>query len=317
MGKYRDTAGGPGPVIIILIILAALVPLAILLGPQLLQSVLSGIPQFPPQVPLPEIPPAGSNATQALPEDAQRYYSLKELSCGTLSKNFLIVADDVSAGSVGGLIAEIPEELDVAEAIVKENDYNQTTKTYVRGIQMKKVFISGNRTHTTIWKDGRVYQCSPSCTMNLLGDAGWQSYLEGLEKMRSGCAHFGRTGLPASVNITKLLRFEHTGRKLIGGFQCENFLVFANKTYASSLMNSTALNEDQRTLLWGLAHLEGPVEECLDDGIGIIVYRSITLDLKDSYKFDFGPGGYMRVKSETRLTYFTDNVPESFLALPG
>src|SRR4029453_15708654 len=101
------------------------------------------------------------------------------------------------------------------------NDYNQTTRTYVRGDQMKKVFLSGNLTHTMIWKEGRLYQCDSTCTMRLLGDEGWQSYLDMISEMKSGCAYFGRTKLPESVNMTKLLTIKKTGRKSINGFQCE------------------------------------------------------------------------------------------------
>jgi hypothetical protein len=136
--------------------------------------------------------------------------------------------------------------------------------------------------------------------------------------MRTRCAHFGKTKLPASVDISRLMKVERTGTKTINGFRCEAFLIRGNSTYAESLLPSNmSLDEDQRAILWLLSHLAGPVEECLDDGTGILVYRNITLDLTGSYRFDYAPGGYMHVNQQTMLTYYTDNVPESFLALPG
>jgi hypothetical protein len=259
-----------------------------------------------------------SNATSAqLDPDAEKYYRLKNISCATLSKNFLIEATDVSKGEISGLMNTSPAEGLAAQSIASQDDYEQDVRTYVRGDWMKKVIETGGMQHTTIWKEGRIYQCNPNCTMHLLGDAGWQAYLDSLEKMRTDCAYFGRTKMPSSVDMSRLLRFSSAGRREINGFRCEDFLIFGNKTYAKSMLASNvSFSEDQRALLWAIAHLSGPVEECLDDGVGITVRRSISLDLTKSYMFDYAPGGYMRIGQGTNLTYFTDNVPESFLGLP-
>jgi hypothetical protein len=125
------------------------------------------------------------------------------------------------------------------------------------------------------------------------------------------------TKMPDSVDIGRLLEIRNTGRVERNGFRCENFQIRGNATYAQAILDSNAsLSEDQRALLWSLTHLDGPLEECIDDGVGVAVYRNLTLDLTKSYRFDFAPGGFMRINQQTELAYFTDNVPESFLALP-
>src|SRR4030095_3416623 len=146
MRQKESSSIGPGVVLITLLIcLAAFIPVLIIFGPQLLDKIKLPEPETPPE-PAPSLPP-----------EAQAYYDLKNTSCRTLSKNFLLVTDDASKGTLAGMKAASPDEYVVALRIATENDYNQTTRTYVRGDQMKKVFLSGNLTHTMIWKEGRLY----------------------------------------------------------------------------------------------------------------------------------------------------------------
>ncbi len=302
--------------ILLIMALAVFVPAALFLGPMVIEKLQAM--EMPSLGGLPRPPGGYGNGTapaEPADPDAALYFRLKNLSCSTLGDDFLIVTEDYSEGSYSGLSGE---EAEVAEIMLKAYSYNQTTKTYVRGDQMKKVILSPAGNHTTIWKDGRIYQCNPGCSMRLLGDAGWQAYLDGLEAMRSGCAYFGRTAMPDSVDMGRLLLIERTGRAEIGGFRCEGFEIRGNSTYAGSLLASgRAFDDDQRALLWMLAHQASPVEECLDDGTGIVVRRRVALDLTGAYRFDYAPGGFMRVGQATDLTYFSDSVPESFLALPG
>ncbi|MFN7991454.1 MAG: hypothetical protein U0R44_04830 [Candidatus Micrarchaeia archaeon] len=253
----------------------------------------------------------GPSADEAL------YYSLKNRSCQTLSHDFLIVTEDRAVGSIVGLVPSVPEEIPLAESIAASNDLNQTVRTYVRGQEMKKVVSDKVRNATLIWKDGRLYQCGDRCSMRLLGDAGWQSYLDSLEKMRTGCAYFGRTPMPPQVNMSRLLRITRTGRQEIGGFRCEGFLLAADRSYAEWILANQSLDQDQQAVVWGLARQAAPFFECLDDGNGIIVSRNITLDLSRVYRFGYSPGGGMFVSQQTSLTYFGDSVPESFMGIPG
>src|SRR5512135_104825 len=55
------------------------------------------------------------NATPPLPRDAQRYYLLKNISCSTLSRDFLIVTEDETDGTVSGLVPKIPQESFIAQ----------------------------------------------------------------------------------------------------------------------------------------------------------------------------------------------------------
>lgn len=308
--------------ILVLIFLSVFVLLALLFSPQIIAYVRSlniTVPgEMPPLPNITGIPGTGNKAAPqagpAMPKDMLLYYSLKNKSCETLSKDFLIATHDESHGSASGLSGN---EAEAASLMLEDFESVSDTRTYVRGDMMKKVISTPSGNHTTIWKDGRIYQCNPNCTMKLLGEAGWQAYLDSLSEMRSGCAHFGRTAIPASVNLTRLLWIENTGKVEKNGFRCENFMVSGNRTYALALLNSSLqLDSNQRALIWSLAHQYAPVEECLDDGVGTVVYRSVPIDLTKSYRFEFAPGGYMHVKAETTLTYFSDNVPESFLALP-
>ncbi len=318
--RYKDKSSVFDVIPILLLLgFGTILLLILLFSPQIIEFARTlELPSAEGIAPLIEIPaqPAAQNQSAAPTlTDAERlYFSLKNKSCQTLSKDFLIVTTDVSEGSLSGLSGF---EEDAAKLMLRDFVANQTTKTYVRGDMMKKVIISGGAEHTTIWKDGRLYQCNPNCTMRLLGDSGWQAYLDGLERMRTGCAYFGRTAMPDSVDIGRLLDIRSTGREERGGFRCEGFLITGNSAYAESLLQSNmSLTEDQRALLWSLSHLDSPIEECIDDGVGVAVYRSITLDLTGIYRFDFAENGFMHVTQETELGYFTDSVPESFLALP-
>ncbi len=283
-------------------IIVALLGALIFFGPQL------GLPQIQITV----VPDEPEDPGPVLPADMQRYYDLKNVSCSTLSNDFLISTHDVANGSLSGIIAS-QAELDVAKSIVHGFDHDQTTKTYMLEDQMKKV-IQGNGTETiTIWKNGRVYDCMDSCTMKLMEGDLSDEYYNSLNAMRDNCNHFGKTEFPDSVNLTKLLNIEKTGVFTINGYRCDNFEISGNKTYLSTLN----LTGDANDLAWMLSRLDGPVQECLDESTGIIVKRNLTLDLTDSYNFKFEEGGYIKVNQVTELTYFTDAVPESFLALPS
>ncbi len=284
-------------IIFVIIILAAAVPVFVILWPQL---------EFPQ--PEPEVPQINLSA------DAQRYFDLKNISCSVLSRDFLIVTDDIANGTLFGLTPSASEEFQFADMVADSYDINQTTKTYLRGDQMKKGVIIDGKETITIWKNGRVYTCQESCAMKLMDENESEEYYDELHRIRSNCMHFGKTEPPESADLSKLLDIEKTGVLEINGYRCENFLITGNSTYAESL-NET-LTEDQRALFWSLAHLDGPVQECLDESTGIIVLRNLTIDLTDSYQFDFQPDGYFKVNQVTRLTYFSDYVPESFLALP-
>ncbi|MFH1393347.1 MAG: hypothetical protein ABII71_04235 [Candidatus Micrarchaeota archaeon] len=253
----------------------------------------------------------------ALPPDMQRYYELKNTSCDTLAGNFLIVASDVSYAEISGLIPIIPQEEAVVQGIAQGYSFNQTIKTYVRGDWMKRVVQVDGLEHTTIWKTGRIYECDDAgCTMDLLSDEQSDKYYADILAMRANCLHLGKTSLPDSADITKLLQIERTGLEEIGISRCDNFLISANRSYAMSLIEGEELDEGQYALLWALANMAAPMQECLDESTGITAYRNITLDLTHTYIFDFEPEGYFIANQQTELLYFTDDVPESFLGLP-
>ncbi|NYZ73809.1 hypothetical protein H0O00_01580 [Candidatus Micrarchaeota archaeon] len=254
---------------------------------------------------------------EQMPEDMRKYYDMKNLSCATLEGDFLIVTDDFSQGKFYGIVPDTPEERAAAQSLLAPFDFNQTTKTYLRGERMKKVVMNSSGQKTTIWKDGRIYNCASNCTMHVFTEEDAEAYYSMLDSMRVGCAYFGRTKLPDSVDMGRLIQIDRIGPMEINGFGCQDFLISGNKTYADAILVSTTLTEDQEALLWGLSRMRGPVEECLDEATGIIVLRKLTLDLTGIYRFNYAPGGYMQAEQETKLTYFTDNVPESFLALPS
>ena len=295
--------------IVLLIVLAVAIPVAMILEPEIIQDIRA----YLQEIGLIE----GRPPVQELEGDAQRYFELRNISCGALSKNFLIVTEDVAEASMEGLIENIPNEQLAAERILDSYSFNQTTKTYVREDQMKHVVIADGIENTTIWKEGRIYECRESCAMQLMDAIESEEYYANISKMKTNCAYFGKTQLPDSVDINSLVVIVHTGTREMNSYRCDNFLISGNKTYAASILETEELDEEQRALMWALVHLEGPVQECLDESTGIIVLRDITLDLTDAYRFDYSPAGYMRVSQQTRLLYFTDEVPQEFLALPG
>jgi hypothetical protein len=313
--RNRQKSPGVLPALLTLIVLLvlALGIIALAMWPLLL-------PRLAPYLEGGPITPANATAPQAnataLSPDALHYYRLKNLSCATLSKDFLIVTEDNSTGYINGLLYTLPEEEAIAQSFASSYDSDQETRTYSKGGETKKVITAMNESITLIWKEGRYYQCDGNCTMRLLGDAGWQSYLSSLDSMRTGCGYFGRTPLPAWANASRLLAISDAGARSMGGFTCEDFMIGGDKAYAGSLLSDPRLTENQTALIWGLAHRAGPIEECLDQGTGIIVLRNATLDLTGLYRFDYSPGGGMFVNQQTRLTYFSASVPESFLGLP-
>ncbi len=251
-----------------------------------------------------------------LAPDAVRYFQLKNKSCQILAGSFLIVMDEVAEPELGGLVENIPEERIVANKILSLYAHNQTTKLYVRQDQMKLVRIAGGEEQTTLWKNGRIYECENGCTMRIMSENESAAYYDMLNGLRENCIYFAQTRLPAEADAEQLLFIENLGLVDKGIARCEQFRISANTSYAISLLESENLTQDQYALLWGLAHLNGPIYECLDESAGILVSNNLSIDLTDYYDFDYLPGGYMRVSQQSVLTYFTDNVPESFLSLP-
>ena len=294
--------------ILLLILLAAVIPVAMILEP----DIPLGIRAYLEEIRWGEEQPP----VQQFEGDAQRYFELKNTSCGVFSKDFRIITKDITEGRMEGLVETVPDELFFAERILGDYNLNQTTKTYVRGDQMKRVVIADGIENTIIWKGGRMYECRENCTMRLMNGTESEEYYANLSKMKTNCAYFGKTPLPDSVDLNSLLDITRTGTLEIGSYRCDNFLISGNKTYAESILETEGLDEEQRALVWALVHLERPVQECLDEGVGIIIYRNLTLDLTDAYRFDYSPGGYMHISQETTLLYFSDNVPASLLELP-
>jgi len=291
--------------IIFLIILVALIPVLLVVGSDVIEYLESQQEKPEPAAP-------------RLPLDMLRYYTLKNASCGTLNGSFLIVTEDVAMADMAGLVEDVQGEREAAERIIDSYTFNQTTKTYALGDWLKKVVIEDGQENTTLWKEGRVYECDPNCTMRLMDSAESAEFYDELWRIRHSCAHFGKTRLPEGANITRLLTVNKTGLMQMDSFRCENFLISSNRTYAKELLSSNmSLEEDQEALLWALAHLDAPVQECLDESTGIIVYRYISIDLTGAYRFAFSPGGHMRVNQQTTLRYFQSDVPEEFLGLPS
>lgn len=253
---------------------------------------------------------------ESLPPDMEAYFALKNRSCETLSGDFLIMTEEYSTAWASGIVPDTPEVRGAAGLVMQDYDYNATTKTYVRNSMLKVVSITPGGNLTTIWKDGRIYECRENCTMRLLSQGEADALRSRLERMRTSCAYFGKTRLPDSVSTARLLEITKAGVSESGGQRCVDFTIHGNASYASSLLSSPGLDEDQRALLWAVAHFDGPVRECLDERSGITVLRNLSLDLTGAYIFDYSPGGYMKATQWTRLLYFTDSVPESFFSLP-
>lgn len=294
--------------ILCLIILAAVVPVVLLLGPQLDLGLVI------PDVSVEIKPPADEPAAPSLDSDTKRYFELKNKSCQTLSGDFLIVTNDYSDGRIHDLLPVTEAESLFAQNLADEYDFNLTTKTYLRDDQMKKTISASGIELTTIWKNGRIYTCTAVCQMRLMDNQSSAEYYDNLYEIRNSCRYLGKTKLPDSVDLDKLLIIDKKGLETINGYRCEKFWISGNSSYMNSL--NASLDSDQEALIWALEHLEGPLVECLDESTGIIVERDFTLDLTDSYDLEFDAGGHLQVQQTTELTYFTTNVPEEFLGLP-
>ena len=290
--------------IFLIVAIVAFLPTVLILGPKLFQELKDLYYAAPP----PQAPaPVG---------DEGRYFDLKAASCRTLSKDFLIATSDLGEGEISGLVEKSPETRTVANLILNDYRINNTLKVYSKGDELKVVQLPGENI-TTIWKGGRIYNCTGSCNMHLTTGEESATHSDLLYAMRHDCAYFGTTPLPPTVNISRLLNITRTGALKLNGYDCDNFLITGDRDYVLSLLTSQKLDNDQRALLFAIAHFASPMQECLDQGTGVIVYRNITLDLTDAYRFNYEPGGYMRVNQQTKLVYYTDNVPESFLSVPS
>lgn len=259
---------------------------------------------------------AATAAAEPLPPAMAGYLALKNRSCDALSGNFLMVTEESSYAEAEGAIPDTPEMRTAVALVTADYLFNATTKTYVRGGMMKIVNVTPQENTTKIWKDGRLYECGRSCTMHLLSDGESAELARRLAAIRTSCAYFGKTPLPAHADAAKLFTVSNVGKAEFSGRRCTCFYITANSSYASSLLESGNLSDGQRTLLWGAAHFHGPVRECLDEGNGMTVLREVSLDLTDAYRFTYSPGGYMRASQQYRLAYFTYDVPESFFSLP-
>jgi hypothetical protein len=285
-----------------LIFIAVAVPAAIVFGPPIYAKLSAYLAST--QAPPPPLAPSVATSFDY-------YFVQKNKSCALLSNDFLIVTHDQAYGDIQGLL-DSPGQNSTAAYLLSQYEYDQITRTYLKGDWLKRTVQVGDANHTTIWKDGRIYQCSGNCTMHLLGDAGWQAHLDEVQRIQTGCAFFGRVKLPGSVNMTRLLRVERAGSETLHGSTCEKFLITGDKEYASSLLDSTSLDPDQEAVLWSISHQALPVEECLDEGSGLLISRSIALDLTKTYKLDYSQDGYMHLVQKTEMTYYTDYVPASF-----
>jgi hypothetical protein len=294
--------------VLFLIIIAAVVPVLLVLGPQLDLELI--VPQINVTAPQQEEP-----AGPLYSPDMERYFALKNKSCQTLSGDFLIVTNDYSNGKLQDLLPATDSEEFFAQNLDDEYDFNLTTKTYLRGDQMKKVISSNGVELTTIWKSGRIYTCTAVCSMKLMDEEDSEEYYSKLNEVRNSCHYLGKTELPESVDPGRLLVIDKKGLETINGYRCEKFWIYGNQSYIDS-MNRSSLDPDQEAIVWALEHLEGPLVECLDESTGIIVKREFALDLTDYYDLEFDAGGYLQVEQTTELTYFTSTVPEEFLALP-
>ncbi|MBN1169706.1 hypothetical protein JXA56_01655 [Candidatus Micrarchaeota archaeon] len=276
--------------VLILIILAAMLPVIIIIGPQLDFSLVL------------QETSAESEVRQPIYQDSDtaRYFYLKNQSCTTLSGDFYIITTDITTSEIHGLMPSSGAEEYAALAIAESFNYRQTTRTYVRGDSMK--LVEGNK--TTIWKNNRIYECNSGCTMRIMTDEDSESYSKKIHDIRENCRYFGRTELP--YDISEILSFEKTGTKTINGNKCDNFLITPKNLPENSSID----------IIWALKHIDGSMEECLDESTGIVVYRNLTLDLTGEYLLEFEDGGYFKVNQITVLDSFSSKVPESFLLLP-
>jgi len=252
-----------------------------------------------------------------LSPDAERYFRLKNNSCDFLSGNILISTKTISSGKIYAI--KTPEEQYVADYIIGQYDSNKTDKLYIYDNQTKYVLIDNGAETTVIWKNGRIYECNTGggCTMRLMEDEVSQQYYDELHKLRTDSAYFGNTNMPNSVDTNKLYQISHIGSLNFGDYDCDNFLISANHTYASQILAEQTLSEDQRALLWAAVHFNGPMQECLDQATGIVVFRNMTLDLTHAYLFSYASDGHMYLTQQTKLVYLQQDIPEEFLRLPN
>jgi len=260
-----------------------------------------------------------ASASPNLPSgDAAEYLAMKNLSCQTLSKDFEITVHTEAVPAISGFIPNNGQETIVMAGILRTLSFNSTNRTYSKGDEMKQVEIGGTANTTTIWKNGRVYSCKDGCASHLISAKESGDYYDMLYRMRSECAYLGKTPLPPSINVSRLLNIKDSGEKTFGYFTCRDFLIRGDQTYAHALLgNSTALNDKQKDLLWNIAHLSGPIEECLDEATGLVILRDMSLDLMRVYDMRFADNGSLTLHQKTELLSFNNNIPESFLAVPS
>lgn len=259
----------------------------------------------------------GPVQTQSLSQDAAKYFGLKNKSCEFLSGNILFVTKTNSVSEIHAI--KTTEEQYLADYITCPYNSDITDKLYIYNNQTKYVSIDNGTETTIIWKMGRLYACAANsnCTMHLMDDIESKKYADELFLLRTGCAYFGNTNLPKSIDTNKLFQISSTGSSNFGDYTCDNFLISANRTYASQILAEQNLTEDQTALVWAAAHFNEPVQECLDQATGIIVFRNMAFDLTHSYLFDYELGGYMHLTQQTKLVYLQKDIPEEFLRLPN
>jgi len=290
-------------IVIILIVLAAVI---ILINPQILEALHLGQTS------------QNAGAALNLPSgDAAEYLALKNLSCQTLSKDFEIVVHTEATPAISGFIPSNGQESIVMDGILRSLSFNSTNFTYSKGDEMKQVEIGETANTTTVWKNGRVYNCRDGCTSHLISAKESSDYYDMLYRMRSECAYLGKTPLPNSINVSRLLSIKDAGPKTFGYFICRDFIITGDQAYAQALLrNSTNLDDKQKDLLWNIAHLSAPMEECLDQASGLVILRDMSLDLTRVYDMRFADNGFLTLHQKTELLGFNNNVPESFLDLP-
>ncbi len=245
--------------------------------------------------------------------DLDKYYDLKNLSCQTLSGNFLTVVRDTSTVNITGLDPKVPEDVFAASLIADKLEYNMTEKTYVREDWVKLVDIdSEGHENLTIWKAGRIYRCDNGCTMNLIENEPEYGRFSGSGE---DCRYFGKTPLPKGVDRDDLFDINYRGKRTTPSSICENFEINVNQSYAEGILEKN-LTERQESFFWALTKVDSPVIECLDEGTGITAHRSLVFDLTDSYLLDFDENGGILIYQKTELMHYQDEVPKSFFNLP-
>ncbi len=294
-------------IVLIVAVLVVLAAVIVYLNPQIMQALHLGQTS------------QNASASSSLPSgDAAEYLALKNLSCQTLSKDFEITVHTEATPAISGFIPNNGQETIVMDGILRMLSFNSTNRTYSKGDEMKQVELGGAANTTTVWKNGRVYYCRDGCTSHTITPKESGDYYDMLYRMRSECAYLGKTPLPPSINVSRLLNIKDSGEKTIGFFTCRDFMITGDQAYAHALLrNSTGLDDKQKDLLWNIAHLSGPIEECLDTATGLIILRDMELDMTHVYDMGFAGNGSLMLYQKTELLDFNNNVPESFFALPS